>query len=121
MSDLKIVRVSTERDLGGCQFDPCDRNAYPYGIAGGDGYVVSCSDHAPQLCAALLPNDQCLCCRGKGWAVFTPDSGVDEVQRCDDCKVFETDEDATANALAFLTDAVRRSPPGPFKPSTERE
>ncbi len=40
-------------------------------------------------------------CEGKGWDLYNEDeNGWGEVQRCDTCKRFKTDEDALEAALA---------------------
>ena len=42
----------------------------------------------------------CTDCDGKGWDVYNADeTGWGELQRCDTCEQFETDEDAVAAAL----------------------
>lgn len=57
-------------------------------------------------------------CRGKGWEVFNddPDAGeLGEIQRCDECRIFEYDEDAqdAARFAGLLVDLDGKVLPEP--------
>jgi hypothetical protein len=54
---------------------------------------------------AFTVQGACTECMGLGWF---PANELSEIQRCDNCKVFESDEDAHAHALELAADALTR-------------
>lgn len=52
---------------------------------------------------AFTVKGACTECMGLGWF---PANELSEIQRCDNCKVFESDDDAHAHALELAADAL---------------
>ena len=76
-----------------------------------------------------LDEESCSCaCGGKGWEVFNDDPAagqLGEVQRCDDCRIFATEEEAHdaarfAGRLVALDGNLLPEPTGPWS-NLERE
>lgn len=54
---------------------------------------------------AFTVQGACTECMGLGWF---PANELSEIQRCDNCKVFESDDAAHAHALELAADALTR-------------
>ena len=48
----------------------------------------------------------CEGCQGNGWVLSNNEEGYKDLQKCDDCRVFEWDEDAKASALKYIKDVL---------------
>jgi hypothetical protein len=46
------------------------------------------------------PRTLCECCGGDGWLLMNESSGIAEIQRCDDCEKFPSDDEAAEAAIA---------------------
>jgi hypothetical protein len=47
---------------------------------------------------------KCVECNGKGYVYSNDEHGIDEVQRCDECRVLASDEQAQAKAYIEQSD-----------------
>ena len=45
---------------------------------------------------------QCEACLGNGWVLSNNEAGYKDLQKCDECRIFEWDEDAKESALAYV-------------------
>ena len=52
---------------------------------------------------------ECETCNAKGWIESNDQNGNPEVQKCDECSLFETDADALNNAKKYLIDTNKQT------------
>jgi hypothetical protein len=76
-----------------------------------------CVDEGGDECAVLLWTDEpqrhtgiaCQACAGRGWILsYNTDRHVTEIQRCDTCQVYDSDEEAAKAAVPLLESGLKR-------------